>query len=312
MHGICIGNFEGVHRGHAALLAAARRKAGAGGRVTAVAFDPLPVEILRPGTLADRLSTTEEKVARLQAAGADEVVILEASPALLGLEPDAFMEEIRARLAPNVLVEGPDFRFGRNRAGDVAMLSAIGQRLGFAVEVVPELSLPLPSGSLVPARSSLVRWLVRNGRMLDAAMVLGRPYALAGAVVPGDRQGRLLGCPTANLDHGRLLLPADGVYAGWAELPGGERAMAAISVGRKPTFEPTPPRCEVHVIGRDLPMDHYGWPIRVFFERWIRGQLVFAGVGPLIEQMRRDVMRIERILELVGRTRETSESPEAA
>lgn len=312
MHAICIGNFEGVHRGHAALLAAARRKAGANGRVTAVAFEPLPVEILRPGTIVGRLSTVEEKVSRLRSAGSDEVLMLETSPSLLGLEPEAFMLEIRSRLSPSVIVEGPDFRFGRGRAGDVGMLAAIGERLGFEVDVVPELSLPLPSGAVVPARSSLVRWLLLHGRVLDAAAILGRPYALAGLVVPGDRQGRLLGCPTANLDHGAGLLPADGVYAGWAELPGGERAMAAISVGRKPTFEPTPPRCEVHVIGRALPMDHYGWPIRIAFERWVRGQLVFAGVEPLIAQMRRDVERIERILHLVEATRGTLESPEAA
>ncbi|MGA1517508.1 MAG: riboflavin kinase [Phycisphaerales bacterium] len=312
MHAICIGNFEGVHRGHAALLAAARRKAGASGRVTAVAFEPLPVEILRPGTIAGRLSTVEEKAARLRAAGADEVLMLETSASLLGLEPEPFMAEIRSRLSPSVIVEGPDFRFGRGRTGDVGLLAAIGDRLGFEVDVVPEICLPLPSGSLVPARSSLVRWLLGRGRVLDAAAILGRPYGLAGTVVPGDRQGRLLGCPTANLDHGHQLLPADGVYAGWAELPGGERAMAAISVGCKPTFEPTPPRCEVHVIGRDLPLDHYGWPIRVTFERWVRGQLVFAEVDALIAQMRRDIERIVRILRLVEATKANSEAPEAA
>lgn len=312
MHAICIGNFEGVHRGHAALLAAARSRVGVGGRVTAVAFEPLPVEILRPGTMAGRLTTPEEKVVRLGAAGADAVELLEASPTLLGLDPESFIAEIRGRMAPDVIVEGPDFRFGRGRTGDVRRLAGIGARLGFDVEVVPEVMVPLPSGSVVPARSSHVRWMLGRGRALDAAAILGRPYTLSGTVVPGDRQGRLLGCPTANLDHGRQLLPADGVYAGFAELPGGERVAAAVSVGCKPTFDPTPARCEVHVIGRELPMDHYGWPIRVSFERWVRGQLVFGGVEPLMAQMRRDVARIERVLRLVEMDRAASDRPEAA
>lgn len=312
MHAICIGNFEGVHRGHAALLAAARHRVGAAGRVTAVAFEPLPVEILRPGTMAGRLTAPQEKVERLRAAGADEVVLLETSPTLLGLDPESFIAEIHDRLAPNVIVEGPDFRFGKGRAGDVRQLAEIGTRRGFEVEVVPELLVPLPSGSMVPARSSHVRWLLGKGRVLEAACILGRPYTLSGTVVPGDRQGRLLGCPTANLDHGRQLLPADGVYAGFAELPEGDRVPAAISVGCKPTFEPTPPRCEVHVIGRELPMDFYGWPIRVSFERWVRGQLVFGGVEPLIAQMRRDVVWIERLLRIAAARGEESDRPEAA
>ena len=312
MHAICIGNFEGVHRGHAALLASARRRVGVEGRVTAVAFEPLPVEVLRPGTMVGRLVTTEEKIARLRDAGADEVVLLDTSPSLLGLDPESFMAEMQQRLAQDLVVEWPDFRFGRDRAGDVARLAAIGARAGFEVEVVPELLVPLPSGSMVPARSSHVRWLLGKGRVLEAGCILGRAYALVGTVVSGDRQGRLLGCPTANLDHGRLLLPADGVYAGFAELPDGARVAAAISVGCKPTFEPTPPRCEVHVIGRELPMDHYGWPIRVSFVRWVRGQLVFGGVEPLVAQMRRDVERIERVLRLVERQGTESDRPEAA
>lgn len=312
MNAICIGNFEGVHRGHAALLAAARRRVGPSGRVTAVAFEPLPVEVLRPGTMAGRLSTPQEKGARLRSCGADEVVLLETTAALLALDPEAFIAELMGRTPHQWIVEGPDFRFGRDRAGTVDTLAEIGRRRGFGVEVVPELALSLPSGPVVPARSSLVRWLLGRGRTLDAATVLGRPYELSGTVVPGDRQGRLLGCPTANLDHGRLLLPADGVYAGWATLPDGSQAPAAISVGCKPTFEPTPPRCEVHVIGRDLPMDHYGWPIRVSFERWVRGQLVFGGVEPLMAQMRRDVDRIERVLRLVEKQATESDRPEAA
>jgi riboflavin kinase/FMN adenylyltransferase len=301
MQVLCIGNFEGVHRGHAALIDRARLAAGPAGRVVAVAFEPLPVEVLRPETSPVRLSTPERKRAWLHEAGADEVMLLEATPDLLSLDPEAFIDRLQEHRRQaggglDLIVEGPDFRFGRDREGDVAALGEIGRRRGFAVEIVPELELPLPSGLLVAARSSVVRRLVADGRVLDAAAVLGRPPLLEGPVVPGDRQGRTLGWPTANLDHGRLLLPADGVYGGWADLPDGTRALAAISVGRKPTFEPTPPRCEVHLVGRTLPLDDYGWPIRVWFHRWIRGQIAFPGVEPLLEQMARDVRRIEDLL----------------
>lgn len=298
---LCIGNFEGVHRGHAALMTRCRAAAGSGGRVVAVAFEPLPVEVLRPETSPVRLSTPERKREWLLEAGADEVVLLETDSDLLSLDPEAFLARLQDRLQTagggiDLVVEGPDFRFGRERGGDVGTLEEIGRRRGFSVEIVPELEVPLPSGLLVAARSSVVRRLVADGRVLDAAAVLGRPPLLEGPVVPGDRQGRTLGWPTANLDHGRLLLPADGVYGGWADLPDGSRAMAAISVGRKPTFTPTPPRCEVHLVGRSLPLDDYGWPIRVWFHRWIRGQIAFPGVEPLLEQMARDLRRIEDLL----------------
>jgi len=298
MQALCIGNFEGVHRGHAELLAAARRLAGPQGRVASVAFEPLPVEVLRPGTLQGRLGTPQSKVERLRALGADAVHLLPTDRDLLSLEPEVFIRMLRERVPFDVVVEGPDFRFGRGRRGDVALLAALGAQEGFRVEVVPELDVALSDGCLVPARSRLVRWLLGHGRVRDAAAVLGRPYLLEGTVVPGDRQGRLLGCPTANLDHGSLLLPGDGVYAGWARLADGSRVAAAISVGRKPTFVPTPPRCEVHLIDRELPLDHYGWSIAVEFHRWIRGQLVFPGVAPLVEQMQRDVDRIREVLAL--------------
>lgn len=301
---ISIGNFEGVHRGHAALLSAARQvadAAGPGGQVVAVTFDPLPAEVLRPGTSLPRLCEGQEKAARLRASGADEVLTLPTSPGLLALDPAAFVARLREQVAFEAVVEGPDFRFGRGRGGDIATLTELGRALGFTTAVVPEVEVSLPSGPRVAARSSLVRRLLGLGRVLDASAVLGRPYELGGLVVPGDQQGRLLGCPTANLDHGRLLLPGDGVYAGHALLPDGRRCRAAISVGCKPTFEPTPPRCEVHLLGIDLPLDHYGWPLRVQVERWIRGQLAFPAVEPLIEQMQRDLAAVDRILELIER-----------
>jgi len=298
---LCIGNFEGVHRGHAQLIARSREIAGPGGRVVAVAFEPLPAEVLRPETSPVRLSTPDRKRAWLHEAGADEVLLLETDPDLLSLDPEAFVDRLQERLRVggggiDLVVEGPDFRFGRDRRGDLDTLAEIGRRQGFGVEIVPELEVPLPSGLLVPARSSVVRRLIADGRVRDAAAVLGRPPMLEGSVVPGDRQGRTLGWPTANLDHGRLLLPADGVYGGWADLPDGTRALAAISVGCKPTFEVTPPRCEVHLVGRDMPLDDYGWSIGVWFHRWIRGQIAFPGVEPLLEQMGRDVRRIEELL----------------
>lgn len=290
----CIGNFDGVHRGHAALLAEARRLAGVAGRVVAVTFDPPPAAVLgRSGPLR-RLCSVERRAALLQACGADEVLLLETTPALLSLEPEAFIEHLRVRIPFGVVVEGPDFRFGRDRRGDLEVLAGIGRLAGFGVAAVPAVEVPLPDGTLLPVRSSLVRWLLLQGRVFEAGVLLGRPHLLEGRVVQGDQRGRSLGCPTANLETVAAMLPREGVYAGEATLPDGGRVPAAISVGRKPTFAAAdaPPICEAHLLGVELPLDRYGWPMELRFGRWIRGQMPFPSPQHLVAQMARDLGRV--------------------
>jgi riboflavin kinase/FMN adenylyltransferase len=298
---ITIGNFDGVHRGHQSLVAEARRLAGTGGRVVAVTFDPHPVARLRAGAIPPQLTTLDDKRRLLREAGADETLVLDPTPEFLRHGPEDFVRELRTRVPFDAIVEGDDFRFGKGRAGDVTTLATLGTTLGFRTAVVDAVDVELADQTLVRASSSMVRWLIAQGRVADAARVLGRPYSLAGVTERGDQRGRTIGVPTLNLDHSigapradgsALLLPSDGVYAGWVTLDestGGVPMRAAISVGTKPSFGESRRTCEAHAIDVTLPMDRYGTPMRVTFERWIRGQYVFSSLQALVDQIGRDV-----------------------
>jgi riboflavin kinase/FMN adenylyltransferase len=288
---ISIGNFDGVHRGHQALVAAARAAAGDDGEVVILSFDPAPILVLRPEVQPARLTTFEQRAALLKEAGADRVEPLRPTPELLGLSPQAFIEQVVAAHRPAAIVEGPDFRFGRGRAGTVRTLADLGSAHGYETIVIEPVEVGLVGQQIVTASSSMVRWLVERGRVADAAALLGRPYELQGTVVPGDRRGRVIGVPTANLDHGDALLPADGVYAGVARRDDGGAWPAAISVGVKPTFTAAPRLCEAHLVGFDGPLDDYGWTMHLQCTRWLRGQIAFDGPDALQQQLRRDVAR---------------------
>lgn len=292
---LSIGNFDGVHAGHRALIALARQVAGDSGKVVAVTFEPLPAARLRPEAAPARLSTPEGRRRLLREAGADEVLELDPTPELLGQSPEDFLALLRSQAAFGAIVEGEDFRFGRGRTGDVALLRAIGEREGFRTLVMPAIEIELGDLTVARAASSLIRWMLGQGRVEDAARLLGRPYAIAGVTAPGDRRGRTLGFPTANLADGSwggTLLPADGVYAGVATLPDNRDVIAAISIGTKSTFGGSRRTCEAHVPGESLPLDWYGWPIGLSFTRWIRGQMRFAGAGAIAAQIARDLAEV--------------------
>jgi riboflavin kinase/FMN adenylyltransferase len=160
---------------------------------------------------------------------------------------------------------------------------------------MPGIEIELGDLTMGRAASSLVRWMLRQGRVDDAARLLGRPYAIAGVTASGDRRGRTLGFPTANLADGSwggTLLPADGVYAGVATLPDGRERIAAISIGTKSTFGGTRRTCEAHLPGESLPLDWYGWPIGLAFTRWVRGQMRFAGPEAIAAQIARDLAAV--------------------
>jgi riboflavin kinase/FMN adenylyltransferase len=144
---------------------------------------------------------------------------------------------------------------------------------------------------VVRVSSTMVRWLVQRGRMFDAATLLGRPYELIGPVVRGDRRGRTFDVPTANLDHGECLLPADGIYAGTARHENGAAYPAAISVGTKPTFGDRPRSCEAHLIGYDGALDDYGWTLHLEIRSWLRDQIRYDDAGALVRQLKRDISR---------------------
>lgn len=294
---ITIGAFDGVHLGHAALIRAARSAVGDGGRVIALTFEPHPLYVLRPQLAPPRLSTLEQRREWLVASGADEVRPLEPTPEFLGQTPREFLEWASGEHRPDVIVEGPDFRFGRDRAGSVETLEQHEKSLGYRTVIVDNVEAILADQSIVRVTSSLVRWLVAKGRVRDAGALLGRPYELRGPVIAGEgRGGAELGVPTANLDHGEGLLPADGIYAGAATAPDGRVCPAAISIGTKPTFGDRPRVCEAHLVGYAGGAE-YGWPMRVEFHDWLRDQLAFASVALLIDQIRRDVDRVGSALE---------------
>jgi riboflavin kinase/FMN adenylyltransferase len=292
---LSIGNFDGVHRGHVALVAAARDAVGPGGRVVLLSFDPHPLTVLRPAAAPSRLSRIEQRRQWLLEAGADEVLVISPSRPLLERSPAEFMEGVVTEHRPSVVVEGPDFRFGRDRCGSVHTLQELGTQLDFAVRVIDPVEVGLDDQHLVRASSTIVRWLLDRGRVGDTARLLGRPYELLAEVVPGDRKGRELSMPTANLRHDDCQLPADGVYAGRGLGPDGRWYPAAISVGTKPTFGDCPRLCEAHLVGFRGEGDEYGWPLRLQFTAWLREQLAYPDVGALVAQMRRDVGRAVRL-----------------
>ena len=302
---LTIGNFDGVHLGHAALLRCARAHAariGPAGRVVALVFDPSPLTVLRPGQAPALLTTFDRRTALLREAGADEVVRIAPTSELLGLAPRDFLEQLVGERHPAAIVEGADFRFGRSRSGDVTTLREFGERLGFIADIVAPVEVALTDQTIVTASSTMVRWLVAHGRMRDAALVLGRPYSVSGIVARGDRRGREIGCPTANLTVAELT-PQDGVYAARARLADGRCFGAAVHIGPRATFDSAERTVEAHLVDWDGPVaegqSEYGWALTLEFVAWLRDQARFESVPELVEQIRRDIARTRDLLDRV-------------
>ena len=293
---ITIGNFDGVHRGHQAILDSARQLAEARqARVLALTFDPMPIAVLRPGEGPPHLGTIDQRIASLKQAGANDVLVINPTRDVLSQQAPDFIQGLIREHGAVGFVEGDDFRFGAKRAGNMSMLAQLGTEHGFAVESLPRVEVPLSDHSVAPISSSLVRWLVGRGRVEDAATCLGRPFELTGTIVKGDQRGRTIGIPTANLDPNSwsgLITPMDGVYAGSVQLDQDNTMLpAAISVGVKPTFGKDQLNIEAHLI--DFTTEHpdalYGTSATFRFARWVRDQYPFPGVEALTEQLNRDI-----------------------
>jgi riboflavin kinase/FMN adenylyltransferase len=282
---LTIGNFDGVHLGHRALVGAAVGRARAlGVEAVAYTFDPAPRDVLRPDSAIPRIQSLEARVAHLLAAGADRVVVEPFDRVMAAMTPEAFARDLLgSRLRPSALVIGFDFRFGRGRAGGAADLA---DALGVPVETVPAVH---HGGA--PVSSSRVREAVRSGALADAAALLGRPFSFVGTVVPGDARGRTLGFPTANVwpDPGgksAALLPPDGVYAVRARVDGAQRP-GVMNLGTRPTFDGEARRAEVHLL--DFDGDLYGQRVEVTPVVFLRPELRFTSVDALVAQVRADV-----------------------
>ena len=204
---ISIGNFDAVHKGHVALIHAARSAVGKEGRVEVWSFDPSPCSVLKPEVQIDLVTTFSRRQELLFDAGANAVIQLEPTPELLHLNPEAFIAQLTESHAPDYLVEGAGFRFGNKRKGTIETLHALGEQYNFKCIELQGVEVTLEDQTTVRASSSKVRSLIHEGRMQDVTQMLGRDYALSGVVTEGDRRGRELGIPTANLGHVQTMLP---------------------------------------------------------------------------------------------------------
>ena len=284
---LSIGNFDGVHRGHARLLEQAHTVAARlSAAVVVITFEPHPLAVLSPERAPALLCTPAEKLALLARAGAERCIVLRSEPELLAQRAEDFLARLVAHTRPRALIEGPDFNFGRGRSGDIATLQRHARRWGYEVHVVPAVHCPeLPTKPVIS--SSSIRQALRDGRIEEAGTMLGRPYRVVGTVGRGDARGAKLGFPTTNLDGIVHVLPQHAVYAAVAQLPSGALHLAAINVGPQPTFEQAQPRVEAHLLG--FAGDLHGQQLGLHFLARLREQVRFASAAELVAQLRQDV-----------------------
>jgi riboflavin kinase/FMN adenylyltransferase len=288
---VTVGVFDGVHLGHRGIVArAAAVAAELGLPVVVVTFDPHPDEVVRPGPHPPHLSSIRRRCELLAGLGVSAVCVLPFTYEFSQLGPDEFVRAVLVdRLHAAHVVVGENFRFGHRAAGDVALLTELGEKYEFTAEGVP-----LLADDGVTISSTGIRELLAAGDVAGAARDLGRPHRVEGVVVRGHQRGRALGFPTANLQTlPDTAIPADGVYAGWLvslDFGGGEveRWPAAISVGTNPTFDGQDRTVEAYALDRD-DLDLYGTHMAADFVSRIRGQARFETVPALVDQMHRDV-----------------------
>ncbi|MCX8085863.1 MAG: bifunctional riboflavin kinase/FAD synthetase [Rhodocyclaceae bacterium] len=285
---LAIGNFDGVHLGHRALLKRLVAEAQRQGLPAAVmTFEPHPRELIAPEQAPARLTSLREKIALLEGYGVEEVFLLHFSRKLAGLTAQAFIERVLVTgLAVRHLIIGDDFRFGQGRAGDFAMLQAAGARHGFTVEAMPTIEI---DGERVS--SSAVREALAAGELEHAARLLGRPYCISGRVVHGDKIGRKLGFPTANIQLKRKRVPLTGVFAATVSGLDKRHLPGAASLGVRPTLgEGLKPVLEVHLM--DFDRDIYGAHVTVHFLHKLRDEAKYDSLEALTAQIARDVAAV--------------------
>ena len=303
---LTIGVFDGVHRGHAELIARAVKSSRARGVPTVLmTFDPHPMEVVFPGSHPAQLTTLTRRAELAEELGIDVFLVMPFTPDFMKLTPERYVHELLVeRLHVLDVVVGENFTFGKKAAGNVATLRKAGERLGFAVESV-SLVADRHSSETVTFSSTYIRACVDAGDVVAAAEALGRAHRVEGVVVRGDGRGRGLGYPTANVAPPMYsAIPADGVYAAWFTVLGhgpgtgtvvpGERYPAAVSVGTNPTFSGRTRTVEAFVL--DTAADLYGQHVAVDFVARLRGQEKFSSVDDLIAAMGRDTDKARAIL----------------
>ena len=283
---LAVGNFDGVHRGHAHLIGRLRDRAhDVGALAVALTFDPQPVAVLRPEAAPIPLSWTERKVELLKEAGADHVGVFRTGPWLLGLTAREFFDRVVVgQFEARGMVEGPTFGFGRDRGGDAALLGSWCEAAGLGFEIASPTEF---EGRIVS--SSRIRSALAEGRVDEAAGLLGRAHRIRGRVVKGQGRGAGLGFPTANLSEIDTQVPADGVYAAQVKVAD-EWKLGAAHVGANTTFGATTKTVEIHIL--DYRGDLYGQSLEVDWARKIRASRKFENVEELLAQIREDVRKV--------------------
>lgn len=289
---VTVGNFDGVHRGHQALVRAAVGGARErGGAALVLTFDPHPSQVLSPDRVPSALMTLEQKAEVLAELGVDVLAVLPFTPALSRETPEEFARLVlQQALGARLVVVGTNFRFGHARAGDLARLERLGGEMGFDVKGVAPL---VHEGA--PISSTRVREALARGAVEAVAPLLGRRFFVDGTVVRGAGRGRTLGIPTANLAVVNETLPRTGVYACWCR-PGrrGTALPGVVNLGRRPTFGGGETTVEAHIL--DFEGDLYGQTLRLEFQERLRDERAFEGPVALVEQIRRDVAEARRVL----------------
>lgn len=297
---VTVGTFDGVHVGHQAILRYLQQRAETqAGQSVVVSFDPHPREVVH-GEAVPLLTTIEERSDVMERLGIDRFIVIAFSEAFSKLDAEAFVEQVLVeQVGLKEIVIGYDHGFGRGREGDSDLLERLGARLGFAVDVIP----PQAVDEHVVSSTEIRTRLVEEGDVTLAAEMLGRPYRLTGTVIEGDKRGRAIGFPTANLavSHPRKVVPRRGVYAvraRGADLPVGQGGM--MNIGQRPTFNSSGQHQEVHLF--DYEGTLYGEELRIEFVKRIRDERQFDGIEALKEQLSRDRVRCKAALETLSST----------
>jgi riboflavin kinase/FMN adenylyltransferase len=286
-----LGNFDGFHLGHQAVAGEAIAQAKAAGRPAIIAtFDPHPVRHFAPDAPPFRLTTLDQRQRLFEVAGADAMLVLEFDATLAGTTAQDFVEKILVeRLGLTGVVTGEDFTFGKARGGNIGVLRELGEPLGMTSTAVGPVS---DEGGIIS--SSRVREALQAGDCATANRLLTRPFSIEGMVQHGDKNGRLLGYPTANLDLGNYLRPRYGIYAVTGKLPDGRLLKGAANIGIRPQFDPPKLLLEPHFF--DFAEDLYGQTIDVAFHAFLRGEAKFDSLEALTTQMAADCKRAREIL----------------
>lgn len=287
---ITIGNFDGVHLGHQAIISQMVEQANANGKpLIVITFCPNPSDFFNPNIQSFYLSTPEEKEARLLKLGVDRVLTLKFDQDFANLNPEEFLLGLKEKLALETLVVGEDFALGKNRQGTIPVLREIGEKLSFELKVLPSVRLGSKDIS-----STKVRKLLDQGKVDEVADLLGRHYAISGIVTHGSDRGARIGLPTANITHWpKKKLPAIGVYATHVDLRG-ENFRGITNVGYRPTFE-NQAKANVETFIFDFNNDIYGEAMKLSFIDKIRDEQKFSGVDAFLAQIERDKTTAQRI-----------------